>query len=276
MQLRPREYFTIARGIEDHQDNAAYYVRAVVRNGRTDALIETVDLTNQGDNHRYSYPWQVPADPQGEGFYIIITTSVYTDSGYTSKSELYGDKYDTYLVQERMNPLLGMGGGGADVDYKKVRKIVEEVVSGAVQSLPKPEKVDISPTDLSEVMQGIVSLGQSIQNIRIPEQEKVDFSQILSKLDEVIRVCSEKEFLNDHLEKLGEVIEQMKQTLSEREDGLSSVGDRMDDLMANIRKFFAKDVDSILEGVNGLEKTLKSLPYVAVYKNGKAEEQETL
>src|SRR5437879_1246261 len=98
LQLEPLELYTIARGLEDHTDSTQYYVQAVIRNAKTDALIATVQLTDQGDQHRYSKAWQVPQDQTGLGFYLLIETSVYTDSGYTTKSQNYGDKYETYLV----------------------------------------------------------------------------------------------------------------------------------------------------------------------------------
>src|SRR5258707_3851150 len=101
MQLEPLEDFTIARGLEDHTDSTTYYVRAVVRDAKTDALLATVNLTDQGDAHRFSKKWQIPADQTGQGYYLLITTSVYTDSGYTTKSSNYGDKDETYLVMRR-------------------------------------------------------------------------------------------------------------------------------------------------------------------------------
>src|SRR5574337_612585 len=103
MQLEPREYFTIARGLEDYTDSTTYYVRAVIRNARTDALIDTVNLTDNG-NRRFTKAWQVPADPSGLGFYIIVTTTVYTDSGYTTKAENYLERFEEHLVQNRPNP----------------------------------------------------------------------------------------------------------------------------------------------------------------------------
>ena len=95
MQLAPNTTFAIVRQIEDHTDSATYYVQAVIRNAQTDALIATVNLTDQG-SRRFSKNWQVTADASGQGFYISILTSVYTNSGYTTKSQNYGDKMETY------------------------------------------------------------------------------------------------------------------------------------------------------------------------------------
>ena len=89
IQLTPQKIFTIVRGLENHIDTATYYVQAVIRNSRTNAIIDTINLTDR-DGYRFSKEWQVPADPSGEGLVIDIVTSIYTDSGYTTKSENYG------------------------------------------------------------------------------------------------------------------------------------------------------------------------------------------
>ena len=80
LTLQPQASFTLVRQIANHTDSSTYYVRAVIRNAYTDELISTLDLTDRG-SQRFSKNWQVPADPSGEGFYLSIVTSVYTDSG---------------------------------------------------------------------------------------------------------------------------------------------------------------------------------------------------
>lgn len=127
MQLQPQEYFTIVRQLQDPADVNTYYVQAVIRNARTDAVIDTINLTDRG-SRRFSLPWQVPADTSGLGFYISVLTSVYTDSGRTTKSDQYGEEMETYLVDNRFRNL-GGGGGGSDVDYKKIRVVFQEVLA---------------------------------------------------------------------------------------------------------------------------------------------------
>jgi hypothetical protein len=61
LQLEPQQEFVLARGLEDHTDSTTYYVRAVVRNAKTDALISTVNLTDNG-NRRFTKAWMTPAD----------------------------------------------------------------------------------------------------------------------------------------------------------------------------------------------------------------------
>jgi|GEM_PF-1854331 len=154
MQLQPQASFTVVRQIENHLDTDTNYVQAVIRNAYTDAVIDTLQLTNKG-SQRFSKNWQVPADPSGQGFYISIVTSVYTDSGYTTKNANYGDQESTYLVQERV--LLGGGGGG--VDGYTVRRIVAE-------------ELDKRPVSLEPVTGAIGALQREIN--RLPKEGQFD------------------------------------------------------------------------------------------------------
>lgn len=261
MQLKPREYFTIARGLTDHTDSNTYYVRAVIRNARTDELLDTVNLTDQG-NRRFSYPWQVPADTSGEGFYILITTTVYSDSGYTSKSDLYREEFSTYLVADRMNPNLGVGGGGADIDYKKVRKIIEE----ELKKLKLPEQVDLAP------------VLEAVKQIPAPtEQKDVDFSPLTKKIDEIMpqllaamkeshgkmredcatymkemQTCMEsiKAFCTEYKEIAGGETEEMKKAMEE------FVG-KTNDVIEKIKTFLVEDMSAMREDMKKLGKNVK-------------------
>src|SRR3954470_5696834 len=123
MPLQPQGNFTIVRQIANHLDSDTNYVQAVIRNAYTDAIIDTLDLTDKG-GQRFKKDWQVPADPSGQGFYISVVTSVYTTSGYTTKNSNYGDEENTYLVQDRV-----LARGGGSLDAYTVRKIVQDEIA---------------------------------------------------------------------------------------------------------------------------------------------------
>lgn len=164
MTLEPREIFTIARQIGDsHIDSTTYYVRAVVRNARTDASLETVNLTDRGSG-RFSNTYQVPADTSGLGFYISITTTVYIDSAYSNKSQNHLEEVNTYLVYRR-RPIVGGGGGG--LTEEQIRKIVRAELTEAVK---EAKKIDFS---------GVL---KAIQGIRIPEQATLDISPVFTQI----------------------------------------------------------------------------------------------
>ena len=174
MTLEPFEYFTIVRQLADPADSNTYYVRAVVRNARTDAIIDTVNLTDRG-SQRFSREWQVPADTSGLGFYIIITSTIYTDSGYSSVSDTYGYEASEYLIQERKPHF---GGHGASIDYDKIRKMVREIVSEEVGGIPKPEEP--KETDFSGILEAIGEVKTAIKTL--PPPEKIDLAPVLERM----------------------------------------------------------------------------------------------
>lgn len=181
MQLHPRESFTVTRQLQNPYITDTFYVRAVIRNAKTDAIIDTLDLDDK-TGQRFTKAWQVPADVSGQGFWVSIITSVYTDSGYTTKSENYGDEEHTYLVQDRFNHNLGgVGGGGADVDYKKIRKIIKEEIA----SMEKPEVVTVTKEIVKEVR---------VPEVRVIESQKApDMKPILAAIDAVGKKVDDKE-----------------------------------------------------------------------------------
>jgi len=177
IQLEPREYFVICRQLDDPTDTAKYYVRAYIRNAKTDELLDTVDLEDMGEQ-RFRKAWQVPADTSGQGFYISITTKVFTDSNYTNESPNYGREENIYLVQKRFNPILGAGGS---INYDKVREIVRE----EIQKIPKTEIPKMEKVDLRPLLKELKNIQKKISEIKIPEPEKVDFSGIERSLKEI-------------------------------------------------------------------------------------------
>lgn len=187
--LQPQASFTIVRQIPNHLDASTYYVQAVIRNAYTDAIIDTVQLTSRG-GQRFSKNWTVPADPSQQGFYVSIVTSVYTDSGYTTKSGDYGDDENTYLVQERVMTLMR----GGSLDAFTVRQIIKEelaVVEAEEADLPdEPDEVDSEPPPRwDEVLSAIGKVGEAINAL---PQEKADAKPILAAIAKVAKALKDK------------------------------------------------------------------------------------
>lgn len=174
MQIFPQQNFTIVRQIADHTDVAIYYVRAVVRNAFTDDIIATLDLDSKG-SQRYKKDWHVPADRSGQGTWISIVTSVYEDSGYTTKSSLYGDEESSHLILARNNTSSGGGGmrGGSNLSIRDIKDAVREVV---IENKPKKIKIP------------------NLKDIEFPEQEPIEM-----RWDEVLKSISD---LNKAISKL--------------------------------------------------------------------------
>lgn len=232
MNLQPQAYFTVVRQIANHTDSATYYVRAVVRNAFTDETIATLDLTDKG-SQRFKKDWMVPADTSGQGFYISIVTSVYTDSGYTTKSENYGDEENTYLVQERVMRL----GGGGGISAADVRRVVQEELA----NLPKPEKVTIpeyTPTNLAPVLTAISGVKDAVASITIPtpeKPEKVNLAPVLSALDAVKAAIEAKDVTPEtDLSPLLERLDQIDQArTTDHQEAISTI---MDTLPAKVEE----------------------------------------
>lgn len=206
MQLHPREKFIITRQLQNPYITDTFYVRAVVRNSKTDTIIATLDLEDQ-TGQRFTKEWLVPSDPTGLGFYISIITSVYDDSGYTTKSQNYGDEETTFLVQDRYiwNPNYP---AGADIDYKRIKKMIDDAVKSIVIPPPLEQKVvtvtkevvrevrvpevrvvesQRSP-DLSPVLKAIEAVGNKVDDkpvTQVPEQKIVDLRPVIEKIESV-------------------------------------------------------------------------------------------
>ena len=175
LQLNPREHFYIVRQIPDPGDTVTYYVRATIRNSKDDTIIDVVNLTDRG-GQRFSKIWDVCPDVSGLGLYIDITTNVYTDSGYTTLSTVYGSDTQTYLVLARAQHF-----GGSGVNYDSIRKIIKEEINKIPPvEIPKPEKVDLSGViyEIDKVQRSIAA----IKFPKIPTPDKIDMSPIVTSL----------------------------------------------------------------------------------------------
>lgn len=222
MQLHPRESFTITRQLNNPYITDTFYVRAVIRNAKTDTIISTINLTDK-TGQRFSKTWQVPADPSGQGFWISIITSVYTDSGYTAKSDNYGDEENTYLVQERyvFNPNYPVG---PDIDYKRIKKMIDDAIKNiaipeqkvitvtkeVVKEVPVPQVkiVETQTTqDLSPILKAIKNVGQQVADkevTEIPEMKEVDMQPIMDRISEIDKK------IDDGLDKMSKKVENLK------------------------------------------------------------------
>ncbi len=200
LQLNPSEKFIIARQLADSADTATYYVRAMVKDSDGNT-IETIDLTDNGSQF-FSKTWVVPKDATGNGDWITIQTKVYTDAAYTTLSNLYGSSLETYLIQQRINAGLALGGGGADISYKKVRDIIQEELKKL--SIPETDLTELAKRmsdidksiiginlDLSPLVEKISSLEKFIDNL--PAPEKVNLNPIIQAIKQIENKISELE-----------------------------------------------------------------------------------
>ena len=209
-QLSPQEAFPIVYVLADPNDSATYYVRSVMRNSSTGAIVQInganfVNLTD-GGNRRFTRTIQAPNDPSGQGFWVDIVTTVYTDSGYTTKSENYFEQCDKYLVQQRWNYAQGAGGGSLNVaghasgegfDLKTLKKALREVLEEF--DFPKVELDPISAglrlalERLLKISEKTDSVKQALVTIKIPEMDPY-FERAIKTICEKIIENKTREF----------------------------------------------------------------------------------
>jgi hypothetical protein len=136
-QLSPSEAFDVFYFIRNHTDATTYYVRAVIYDVRTGAILTSVNLEQSATNARlFLKTLEAPPDPVGIGRNIVAIASVYTDSSYSTKSQDYEEQEQYFLI--KAVPPLMIGGGG--VDMRAMREMMEEVVDDRLGKLPPPEK----------------------------------------------------------------------------------------------------------------------------------------
>ena len=199
MQYRPGATIPIVYLITDVTDTTTYFVQAVIRDTTKNTVLSRVNLTQDSNNtRRFFSTTQSPSDVSGLGLFIDITTTVYTDSGYTTKSTLYQEQINTYLVWDFIAPRFAAGGGG--VDYVKLRKIIQEEIGNIPEY--EPTVVDLKPvlegigaiggvvskshtSGIKNVLKSLENVHSTIKSLPPPiEPKDVDFSDILSKFDE--------------------------------------------------------------------------------------------
>lgn len=264
ISLNPREYFTIFRGLSDHSDLSTYYVRAVIKNIRTNETLDTVDLTDLGDR-QFKKDWQIPADTSGNGFWIGIVTSVYSDSGYTTKAATYLDEYETYLVFDRKNPWMGNGGGGAEFDYSKIKKIVME----CIDSIQMPIIPDQREPDLTGVYNSLEFIKNQVSSIKIPKPEKLDLSKIVEKLDSLKESIDEIEMPEIPETDLSPVIQGHESAREELKGHVTASGEDIKAKVTEAIKELMDNVKIIRDNSHFIESARKNISDISEPKEKK-------
>jgi len=236
IRINPREYFALVRQISDPTDTDTYYVQVKIRNAKTDVLLDTVNLTDKGDQ-RFSKSWQAGSDVSGNGTYIIATSRVYTDSGYSTESALYSVEQNQYLIQERYNPVFGNGSGGADVDYKKIEKMINKAVGNIPKiKIPEVKFPEQKEVDIKSILRAINSIDiprqekldlspalSAIKNIKFPEPERVDLKPLINQLSNIISKIDNNDKISKKTEySLFEEIKDLKEKLKHINDNVQS------------------------------------------------------
>ena len=245
MLLNPQKSFTVVRQIANHIDTGTYYVRAVIRYAYTDVLITNLDLDLKGDQ-RYSKNWQVVADPSGQGTYISIVTSVYTDAGHTTKSENYGDEENTYRVFDDMSPAMKGGGG---LDTRTTRRIVEE----SLEKIKFPEQEKISIPKQKEYDDKFNELTRGLSDIKtlvasLPA-ENVNLSPLMTRLNELSQEVKTKPVTKEtDLKPMIKLLQdKMEDNKDDREINRKEMKELLSLLENNLSEVMKKTIPEVME-----------------------------
>lgn len=158
-QISPGENFDLFYFIRNPLDNTTYYVQAVIYDVRTSAVLATVQLARSSTNTRmFAATVTSPPDPSGYGRNILAIASVYTDSGYTTKSQTYEEQEQYFLVKDQFRQP-----GSAGIDGRALGDLIEQKITSALKGLPKPATPE--PVDLSGVTGAIGALQREINRV---------------------------------------------------------------------------------------------------------------
>lgn len=218
-QISPGEAFSISYFIRNHTDATTYYVRGVVYDVKTGDILSTHNLAQTATNSRlFKVSATAPADPEGYGRPVVAIATVYTDAGYTTKSESYEEQEQYFLVRA-VSPLFGMGGGGGlDVDALR-RGIVADVIKALPGLLPKPQPSPEMPS-FEGVYGAIGALQREIN--RVPK-ESADLAPVLGAIKRVEAA-------------VGDIPEPDKVDLIPVLEGIQNIAISLADLADNLRK----------------------------------------
>lgn len=234
MNILPQSTLRIVRQLTDPLDVGTNYVRAVIRNSTSGDIVATINLTD-ATNQRFTGEYTTPPDISGMGYYLDVTTTVYSENTYTTKNNNYAIEAHTYFIHEEKIHI----GGGGDVDYKKIRNIVQEILDG--QEKPTmPTIKDLTP-EIKAMEERIKdAVAGAVSSIRFPEQVRPDLDGVVSRISSTVENATnavlmaveqkevtppaDMELLTAHsadvsntLRSLTETVEGMRQTVDDRE-----------------------------------------------------------
>ena len=251
--LAPQKDFPIVRQISNHLDAGTYYVQAIVRDADGNTL-DTVNLTSLG-GQRFQKRYRVPVDRSGQGTYISIVTSVYTDSGYTTKSNNYGDEENTYLIYDFVaNRGGGSRGGGVNFDLFDIKRVVKAVLdeNEAGKEVPAPIEFPEMPkvTDYGDAITLTAeNVGRMMADLkRMSERKEVDLFPVLEGIQNLANSIDEKPVTE--ATDLTDIVAEVDDLGQFVEEKMIAIDNKLDESIKTLSKLI---VDTMEEAVSSTE-----------------------
>lgn len=195
-QLTPNSQFAYVIQLGDPADSGRNYVQSVVRLSATSSVVSTMDMTNVS-GQRFVGAFLVPPDVSGLGYYLDITSTVYSDAGYSSLNENYPIQTSSFLVLQPFTQSSVGGSPGGYSDDAELRKRLERIEASILGvKIPEYKEADLSP--LADMIEGMrapdpVDLSpilEAIGRIKMPEpaeQSEVDLYPVVEGIQNLAR-----------------------------------------------------------------------------------------
>lgn len=264
MQYRPNEVIGLSYLISDPADTGTYYVRAVLRDTRTNETLRTVNLTVDASNSRRFYgEMQMPDVKMNQSRSVDITTTVYTDSGYTSQSTEHQEICNMYIVAERWNEAMGFSGGGSGLTPKQVREALAKVLDAREAEKKPEEKQPEKKIELPKEIKKLLS--DSIQSVKDAEKS---LKKAIADSDSRESVSEAKKMLEAAVKSIPEAAKAAMQMLlkdmqrsdrSESSENVSKAVAEMKEAQNAIIEAIAEQFKPMVESIESLGKRMEKL-----------------
>jgi hypothetical protein len=154
-------------------------------------------------------------------------------------------------------------GGGVDVDYKKIQKMID----GAVSKIPKP--IEPKEPDLVPISEGLQALLIEIRAIKIPETEKVDLGPVLDQLKVVKKSITDIEFPKTDLTPILAKLNEIEKGVVMIEQGQEDIKDTHLD---GVKKLVEDGIDKLSKTVDKVAESLDNTQMVVLQDKPRKEE----
>lgn len=149
---------------------------------------------------------------------------------------------------------LGPGVFGPDIDYKKIKKMIDE----AIKSIPR---VEVKEPDLVPISEGLQALLTEIRAIDLPEADKVDLEPVLSALRAVEGAVAD---INIPETDLKPVLDRLDHAVDELEPQIKESDQTAQKMLERMRVFFETDLGKIHSGIGELKAILDKTQMVVL------------
>ena len=240
-QVSPGEAFDVFYFIRNHTDATTYYVRAKIYDVRTGELLDTQTLAQSATNSRlFIKTVTAQPDPTGYGRNIFAIATVYTDSGYTTKSDAYEEQEQYYLIKTVI-PFMGSGGGS--IDLSQFGAVVERIIDTKLAPLMALEPLEIPPVPYDALFGAIGALQREVNRIPKDMPDSTPLMERIAVIERLVKAlpAPEKLDLTPVAGRLEEIRTEIAETLSDLKKLLAQTSDTITgDNATSIKKLMAE------------------------------------